>query len=41
MAIAYRIVVDHNGRIQATGSPGRGATLTVRLPIDDPPTDQA
>jgi nitrogen fixation/metabolism regulation signal transduction histidine kinase len=41
MAIAYRIITDHNGRIQATGAPGRGATLTVRLPIDDPPAGRA
>ncbi len=39
MAIAYRIVTDHGGRIQAAGAPGRGATITMRLPIREPATD--
>ncbi|HKN48063.1 MAG TPA: ATP-binding protein [Candidatus Polarisedimenticolia bacterium] len=37
MAIAYRIVTDHGGRILAGGAPGRGAAVTVRLPIEGPP----
>ena len=37
MAIAYRIVTDHGGRILAGGAPGRGAVVTVRLPVGGPP----
>src|SRR5207245_1912463 len=37
MAIAYRIVTDHGGRILAGGAPGRGAAVTVRLPVEGPP----
>jgi len=37
MAIAYRIVTDHGGSIAASGAPGRGATITLRLPVDGPP----
>lgn len=33
MAIAHRIVTDHGGTIHARGSPGRGATITIRLPV--------
>ena len=36
MAIAYRIVTDHGGTIEASGSPGQGATITIRLPIEGP-----
>ena len=36
MAIAYRIVTDHGGSIEAVGLPGRGATITIRLPIAGP-----
>jgi two-component system nitrogen regulation sensor histidine kinase NtrY len=37
MAIAYRIVADHGGRILAEGAPGRGAVITVRIPVEGPP----
>ncbi len=37
MAIAHRIAADHGGSIQAAGAPGRGATITVRLPVEGPP----
>jgi nitrogen fixation/metabolism regulation signal transduction histidine kinase len=37
MAIAYRIVADHGGTIEAGGAPGKGATITFRLPVDGPP----
>jgi len=36
MAIAYRIVSDHGGSIEASGAPGRGTTITIRLPVDGP-----
>jgi len=36
MAIAHRIVTEHGGTIQAEGAPGRGATITIRLPVDGP-----
>jgi signal transduction histidine kinase len=39
MAIAYRIVTDHGGHIQATGSPGHGAKITIRLPLLDAPRE--
>jgi signal transduction histidine kinase len=32
MAIAHRIVTEHSGTIHASGSPGRGARITIRLP---------
>ena len=37
MAIAYRIVSEHGGMIRASGSPGSGATITIRLPMKGPP----
>ena len=37
MAIVYRIVSEHGGMIRASGSPGRGATVTIRLPMKGPP----
>ncbi len=37
MAIAYRIVTEHGGRIHAGGAPGGGAAITVRLPVEGPP----
>jgi signal transduction histidine kinase len=37
MAIAYRIVTEHGGRILADGAPGRGAAITLRLPVGGPP----
>ena len=36
MAIAWRIVQEHGGTIEAEGSPGRGATFTIRLPRETP-----
>jgi nitrogen fixation/metabolism regulation signal transduction histidine kinase len=41
MAIAYRIVAEHGGTIQASGAPGRGATITIRLPMNDLRADSA
>lgn len=41
MAIAYRIVTDHGGSIAASGAPGRGATITLLLPVDGPPAPRA
>jgi signal transduction histidine kinase len=32
MAIAYRIVSEHGGTIDAAGAPGRGTTITLRVP---------
>ena len=32
LSLAYWIIKDHGGSIQAGGSPGQGATFTVRLP---------
>jgi signal transduction histidine kinase len=37
MAIAHRIVTEHGGTIRARGQPGRGATITFRLPVQGPP----
>src|SRR5206468_8268125 len=36
MAIAHRIVAEHGGTIQASGAPGRGATISIRLPLTEP-----
>jgi signal transduction histidine kinase len=33
MAIAYRIVTEHGGTIEVTGSPGRGTSVVIRLPV--------
>jgi nitrogen fixation/metabolism regulation signal transduction histidine kinase len=41
MAIAYRIVADHGGSIEASGARGLGATVTIRLPEDGPPAGAA
>jgi signal transduction histidine kinase len=41
MAIAHRIAVEHGGSIRADGAPGRGASVTVRLPIGGPPEGHA
>lgn len=38
MAIAYRIVAEHGGAIEARGAPGQGARITVRLPVGGVPT---
>jgi nitrogen fixation/metabolism regulation signal transduction histidine kinase len=39
MAIVYRIVTDHGGAVAASGAPGRGATITLRLPVEGPPAE--
>jgi two-component system, NtrC family, nitrogen regulation sensor histidine kinase NtrY len=36
MAIAQRIAADHGGFLRAEGAPGRGATITLTLPIAGP-----
>jgi two-component system, NtrC family, sensor histidine kinase PilS len=36
MAIVYRIVEEHGGRIEVQSAPGEGATITVRLPARSP-----
>lgn len=33
MAIVYRIVQEHDGRIEVESAPGHGATIRVRLPV--------
>jgi signal transduction histidine kinase len=33
LAIAHQIVEGHGGSIEATGSPGQGATFTVKIPL--------
>jgi signal transduction histidine kinase len=33
LSIAYRIVFDHNGRIEAKSTPGQGSTFLVMLPL--------
>ncbi|HEX9427064.1 MAG TPA: ATP-binding protein [Candidatus Polarisedimenticolia bacterium] len=37
LAIAYRIVVEHGGGIRVGGEPGRGAIVSIRLPVEGPP----
>ncbi|MGA2069094.1 MAG: HAMP domain-containing sensor histidine kinase, partial [Thermoguttaceae bacterium] len=37
LAKCWRIVTNHGGRIEVDSTPGRGATLLVRLPVDGPP----
>lgn len=41
MAITHRIVFEHGGTIQASSGPGRGTTITIRLPIAGPPNADA
>jgi len=41
LSISRAIVVDHKGSIDATGSPGVGATFTMRLPAARPETAPA
>jgi nitrogen fixation/metabolism regulation signal transduction histidine kinase len=36
LAIAHRIVTEHSGTIHASGAPGHGATITIRLPVEGP-----
>jgi signal transduction histidine kinase len=33
MAISYRIVQEHGGRIDVTSSEGSGSAITVSLPV--------
>jgi signal transduction histidine kinase len=35
MAIVYRIVQDHGGRLHVESRQGSGTTITVELPRDD------
>jgi PAS domain S-box-containing protein len=41
LAISLNIVKDHEGRIDAVGVPGGGATFTVLLPVDAPASPAA
>jgi two-component system nitrogen regulation sensor histidine kinase NtrY len=36
MAIARRIAVEHGGSLAASGAPGRGATITLTIPVAGP-----
>ncbi len=36
MAIVYRIVEDHGGRLRVESTPGGGTTITVELPVAGP-----
>jgi two-component system, NtrC family, sensor histidine kinase PilS len=36
MAIVYRIVEDHGGRLRVDSTPGGGTTITVELPVAGP-----
>ena len=33
LAIVHRIVSDYNGEIHVSSTPGRGTTVSVRLPV--------
>ena len=37
MAIVYRLVHEHEGEISLDSEPGRGTTVTIDLPIRQPP----
>jgi signal transduction histidine kinase len=41
MAIARRIAVEHGGALTAAGAPGRGATITLTVPVEGPPSEAA
>jgi nitrogen fixation/metabolism regulation signal transduction histidine kinase len=41
MAIARRIALEHGGSLHAEAAPGRGAVVTLTVPIAGPPTDDA
>jgi len=41
LSVAYRIVTEHEGRIEVTSTAGQGARFTVRLPRYDPTRHQA
>jgi signal transduction histidine kinase len=36
LSVAYRVVKEHEGRIDVESTVGQGATFTVRLPAFDP-----
>ena len=36
MAIVYRIVQDHGGRVEVDSRPGAGTTIAVELPLSVP-----
>ncbi len=38
LSVAYRIVVDHGGRIELESEVGRGTTVSITLPRKPPPT---
>jgi two-component system, NtrC family, sensor kinase len=37
LPLAHKIIHEHGGRIQVASTVGRGATVTVRLPVSRPP----
>jgi signal transduction histidine kinase len=41
MAIARRIAMEHGGSLTASGAPGRGATITLTVPVEGPPSEDA
>jgi two-component system NtrC family sensor kinase len=42
LTISHRIITQHGGEIEATsGGPGQGSTFTVRLPLLQPPAEEA
>jgi len=41
MAIARRIAAEHGGSLGASGAPGRGATITLTVPVAGPPPELA
>ncbi len=40
LSVAYRIVTEHDGRIEVDSTPGQGARFTIRLPKYDPAKHQ-
>ncbi len=41
MAIAKRVAIEHGGTLTASGAPGKGATITLTVPLAGPPSDNA